>query len=149
MGRIPRTVLPDGVFHVYASGVSDSRAPFPTDEDKTTMFELFARLEVRFKVVIHVAVVMSTHYHGVLECLCQELSRAMHWLNWTYARGYNQKYELKGHVFCSRFQTRVIASEERFDRVCKYVLANPVKAGLCEAAADWPWSLSRYGFDLS
>ena len=78
----------------------------------------------------------------------KELSKAMHWLNWTYARGYNQKYELKGHVFCSRFQTRVIDSEERFNRVSKYVLANPVKAGLCEAAADWPWSLSRYGFDL-
>jgi hypothetical protein len=28
------------------------------------------------------------------------------------------------------------------------VLNNPVRAGLAARAADWPWSYSRYGFEL-
>jgi hypothetical protein len=32
--------------------------------------------------------------------------------------------------------------------MCSYVLANPVRAGLCKRAADWPWSGSRYSFAL-
>jgi hypothetical protein len=28
---------------------------------------------------------------------------------------------------------------------CAYVVLNPVRAGLCIRAEDWPWSFSRYG----
>jgi hypothetical protein len=28
--------------------------------------------------------------------------------------------------------------------VCEYVLANPVRAGICDAIDDWPWGASRY-----
>jgi hypothetical protein len=32
-----------------------------------------------------------------------------------------------------------------YSAACRDVLLNPVRAGLCERAADWPWSGSRYG----
>jgi hypothetical protein len=40
----------------------------------------------------------------------------------------------------------VIEDEEYLRSACDYVLLNPVRAGLCERASDWPWSASRYGF---
>jgi putative transposase len=144
MPRVPRTALPDGFFHVYTRGVAAS-TPFPEDQDKGTMMELIPSLEWRHGLTLHVACVMSTHYHTVVEGTCEALSPAMHWLNWAYARYYNEKYGLYGHVFAERFQTRVIEDEDGVRGACDYVLLNPVKAGLCECVEDWPWSYSRWG----
>jgi putative transposase len=141
--RVPRSALPDGIFHVYARGVAATVAPFPRDQDKTLMFELLSRLRTR-GVIVHAACVMSTHYHGIFEGRCTRLSSAMQWLNWSYARAYNTAYELHGHVFSERFQTRVIEDEESLERRHDYLLANPVRAGLCAAIVDWPWTYSRY-----
>ena len=143
MPRVPRSLLPDGVFHVYARGVAATAAPFPGEVDKTTMFELLPRLRMR-GVIVHAACVMSTHYHGIFEARRSKLSEAMQWLNWSYARAYNTSYGLHGHVFSERFQTRLIESEESLEQRHDYVLANPVRAGLCASIEDWPWSFSRY-----
>ena len=141
--RVPRSALPDGVFHVYARGVAATAAPFPEDRDKTIMFELLPRLQTR-GLIVHAACVMSTHYHGIFEGRRTKLSTAMHWLNWSYARAYNTAHELHGHVFSERFQTRVIEGDESFGRRIDYVLGNPVRAGLCGSIEEWPWTFSRY-----
>jgi putative transposase len=143
MARVPRSALPDGFFHVYARGVAATAAPFPTDDDKATMFELFPRLRTR-GLIVHAACVMSTHYHGIFEGRRSRLSPAMHWLTWCYARAYNETHRLHGHVFSERFQTRVIDDEDSLARRHDYVLANPVRAGLCDTIDDWSWSYSRY-----
>jgi REP element-mobilizing transposase RayT len=140
--RVPRSALPDGIFHVYARGVAASAAPFPSDEDKALMFQLLPRLRTR-GLIIHAACVMSTHYHGIFEGRRIKLSAAMHWLNWSYARTYNTTRALHGHVFSERFQTRVI-DEASLARRHDYVLANPLHAGLCDTIEDWPWTYSRY-----
>jgi putative transposase len=141
--RVPRSVLPDGFFHVYARGVAATVAPFPGDQDKQVMFELLPCLRLR-GVIIHAACVMSTHYHGIFEARRSKLSAAMQWLNWSYAREYNTAHELHGHVFSERFQTRVIEDDESLERRLDYVLANPVRAGLCNSIEAWPWTYSRY-----
>jgi REP element-mobilizing transposase RayT len=107
------------------------------------MFDLFPRLRMR-GLAVHAACVMSTHYHGIFEGRRAKLSAAMQWLNWSYARAYNTSHELHGHVFSERFQTRVIEDDESFGRRLDYVLANPVRAGLCASIEEWPWTFSRY-----
>ena len=39
-----------------------------------------------------------------------------------------------------------LESEEYLAQVSEYVLLNPVRAGLCDHAAEWPWSATRSGF---
>ena len=143
VARVPRSALPDGIFHVYARGVAATVAPFPEDQDKAVMFDLLPRLRTR-GVIVHAACVMSTHYHAVFEGRRTKLSTSMHWLNWSYARAYNTAHNLHGHVFSERFQTRAIESEESLERRLDYVIANPVRAGLCASIEDWPWTYSRY-----
>ncbi len=106
------------------------------------MFELLPGLRRR-GLIIHAACVMSTHYHGVFEGRRSRLSAAMQWLNWSYARAYNAAHDLHGHVFSERFQTRVIEDEGGLERRLDYVLANPIRAGLCDTIEDWPWTYSR------
>jgi putative transposase len=144
MGRIRRSDLPNGFFHVWTRGVATTVA-FPTDADKNDVFRLIGFCSRRWEWELHAACVMSTHYHLVLEARVPELSTGMHYLNWRYARDFNVRNESFGHVFAHRFKSKVIDSEEYVFDCCAYVLQNPVKAGLCERVEDWPWSYSRYG----
>jgi REP element-mobilizing transposase RayT len=72
----------------------------------------------------------------------------MHRLNGIYAQAFNKKYGRTGHLFGDRFATRVIEDEEYLADACRYVINNPVRAGLCERASDWPWNGCRYGLDV-
>jgi hypothetical protein len=49
-----------------------------------------------------------------------------------------------GHTFQQRFHSLVVQREKYLRRVARYVALNPIKAGLCPDAADWPWSTHRW-----
>ena len=88
---------------------------------------------------------LSTHYHVVLDSTRPNLSTGFHRINGSYARYFNKRHGRFGHVFAERFSARLIEDEQYLYDACAYVVANPVAAGLCERAEDWPWSFSRFG----
>jgi hypothetical protein len=67
----------------------------------------------------------------------------MHSLHGAYAQGFNEKWTRVGHLFQSRFGSRLVHDELGLMRVLAYIEANPVAAGLCTGPADWPWSSYR------
>lgn len=146
MARIPRRLLPDGVYHVTTRGVD--RCPiYGDDADRVDFLSLLAGVVHRFDWDCHALCLMGNHYHVVVETPVSLLSLGMHRLNGPYAEGFNAKYGRTGHLFGDRFVSRVIGDEEDLVGVCRYVVLNPVRAGLCERPADWPWSGCRYGLD--
>ena len=92
---------------------------------------------------------MPNHSHLVVETSGARLSAGLHRVNGIYAQAFNARYERSGHAFGDRFSARTIASEEHLEATRTYVLNNPVRAGLCATAAEWPWSGSRYGYDAA
>jgi putative transposase len=145
MPRPLRTDFPDGYFHVFARGVAETPV-FVDDEDRRTFLALLASATNRHRWQFHTLCLMTTHYHFVLESARAALSAGMQWLNGVYAQRFNKRYDRHGHLFGGRFGSRVIEDEEYLRSACDYVLLNPVRAGLCERASDWPWSATRYGF---
>jgi len=145
MTRVPRSTLPDGFFHVSARGVDRETPLFRDASDRTTFLHLLRSAADRNEWACHALCVMSTHYHLVVESTREQLSSGLQLLNCGYATHFNRRYGRFGHAFAGRFSARAIESEEYLREACAYVLLNPVKAGLCERAEDWPWSYSRYG----
>jgi len=145
MPRILRTSLPDGYFHVFTRGVAGT-AIFQDDEDRRSFLTLLISAARRYGWDLHTLCLMTTHYHLVLESTRTHLSAGMQWLNGVYAQSFNTRYARRGHLFGSRFGARAIEDEEYLQRVCEYVLLNPVRAGLCEIASQWPWNGTRHGF---
>jgi REP element-mobilizing transposase RayT len=144
MPRRPRSHLPpDGVFHVTARGVD--RCPIVRDRDDWQALETLALTAGRrFGWVYDVFTLMSTHFHLVIRASRTDVSSGMHWLNGVYAQRFNKRWGRVGHLFENRFQSWVMRDEEHWERTCRYVLDNPVKAGLCELSSDWPWSGGRF-----
>ncbi|ABM38325.1 hypothetical protein [Polaromonas naphthalenivorans] len=49
-----------------------------------------------------------------------------------------------GHAFWMRdYWDRYIRHERRLESVIHYIHENPVKAGLCQTAQDWPFSSAK------
>jgi putative transposase len=139
MARQPRGLLGDGIFHVTARGVARS-ALFLDCADFGGFAALLASVVERFRWRCHAYCLMPNHYHLVVETPRVKLSRGMHRLNFLYAQSFNDRYDRVGHLFQNRFGARLIESSEYLDDACTYVRMNPVRAGLCRSADDWPWS---------
>ena len=83
---------------------------------------------------------MGNHYHLLAETPTGALSQAMHRINSGYAKHFNQEHETEGHLFERRYQSWVMGSQERAMEAVRYIVRNPVRAGLCVSPAGWPWS---------
>ena len=144
MARALRCLLPDGFFHITARGVDGC----PIYEDELDRLRFLRELETsvrRHAWSVHALCLMGNHYHLVLEARCDHLSKGLHRLNGVYAQAFNKRHDRKGRLFGDRFVARVLEDEPGCLRACRYVLLNPVRAGLARTAADWPWTRSRHG----
>jgi REP element-mobilizing transposase RayT len=144
MARVLRTALDDGFFHVTARGVNKSDIYLDV-EDRRTFLALFVGAVRRYGWETHTLCLMTNHFHLVLETTVEAMSRGMQWLNGAYGRIFNDRWERSGHVFGERFYSKSITDDEQLLETCRYVIWNPVRAGLCEHPSQWPWSASRYG----
>jgi putative transposase len=142
VARLPRSLLPDGVFHVATRGVA-KMAIYRDDDDRLVFLGLLAQTVDHFEWTCHSYCLMTNHYHLVIDATRANLSDGLQMLNGVYAQGFNGRHERWGHVFGDRFWCRTVPEEE-LETVCLYVLNNPVRAGLCERITDWPWSACRF-----
>ena len=140
-----RTDLADGYFHAYIRAFFGA-VLFHDDADRRLFVSMLMRTAKRRTWELQALCLMSTHYHLVLRTTVTSLAAGMHWLTGVYAQRFNRRHRRFGHLFAGRYGSRTIDSDEYLVRACEYVLLNPVRAGLCLRAADWPWSGSRSGF---
>ena len=145
MPRRPRNALPDrGVFHVTTNGVADCLI-FLELADRDDFITLLGDVVTRFGWNLYAYCLMTTHYHVVVEGRRSDVSAGVHRLNGLYAQQFNANYERRGHLFRERFSSWLVWDVQHLERTIRYVLRNPVEAGLCARAEDWPWSWSRFG----
>jgi hypothetical protein len=83
---------------------------------------------------------MDNHYHLLVETPDSNLSLGMRQLNGMYTQYYNRSHKKVGHVFQGRFKSILVDRESYLLELCRYIVCNPVKAGLCKRPEDWTWS---------
>jgi REP element-mobilizing transposase RayT len=120
---------------VYAS-----TSLFRDDVDRLEFMRYLARTTAKSGWSCIAFCLMTTHYHLVVEVGDDVLPTAMHSLNLAYARAFNLRHGLKGRVqFRPYGASRIRADGDLLTRY-RYVVRNPVRAGLCDRAEDWQWS---------
>jgi putative transposase len=137
--RRPRHLLGDGTFHITARGVAASEI-FLDDHDYRAFLVLFRDAVKRFAWRTRAFCLMPNHFHLVVSTPRLELSAGMHRLNCLYAMRFNKRYQRPGHLFQNRFDARLIEGDRHARAVCRYVVNNPVRAGLVRRRDEWPWS---------
>ena len=139
MPRPLRIEIPGGVYHVHARAVT-SRALFSDNDARRTFLSFVNATTARYSLEVLSYVLLSTHYHLLVRITERDLSRGMQWLNSRFATAINHNEGARGHVFGARFGSTLVTDDLQLLATVRYIARNPVKAGVCRRAADWPWS---------
>ncbi len=139
MARPLRICVPGGVYHVIARG--NERAPiYRDDADRFRFLRTLARVVDRFGWLCHAYCLMGNHYHLLVETPRPNLPTGMQQLNGPYAQGFNDRHGRSGHVFQARYRSILVEKESHLLALCRYVVLNPVRAGVCLRPGAYYWS---------
>jgi len=99
--------------------------------------------EVKYK--LHAWVVMSNHVHVLFTPVNgHKLSSIMHSIKSYTANQANRILDRSGDFWATEYFDRYIRDGKHFSSTVAYIHNNPVKAGLCALALDWPFSSARF-----
>ena len=139
MSRPLRIELAGGVYHVTSRG--DRREEIYLDDaDRINWLTLFGHVCKRFNWVCHAYCLMDNHYHIVVETVEGNLSKGMRQLNGVYTQTFNRTHNRVGHVFQGRYKAILVEKDSYLLELSRYVVLNPVRAGLVKNVDQWPWS---------
>ena len=142
MARRPRLVVPGYPHHVTQRGAR--RQPtFFSEEDCAAYLDLLLQAKAKAGITIWAYCLMPNHVHLILvpsdsECL----TRAVSELHRRYTRRVNRREGWTGCLWQGRYFSFPM-DERHLISAVKYVLLNPVRAGLVEQPVDWPYSSCR------
>lgn len=144
MGRAPRIEYAGAIYHVMNRG--NHLGPiFKDDRDRVIFMRTLKEVCQSAGWVVHGYVLMSNHYHLLIETQRATLVKGMQWLNSTYTKRYNVKNETYGHLFQGRYKALLVDGDEEgyFLTVSDYIHMNPVRIGMVktlEELLEDPWS---------
>jgi putative transposase len=142
VARPLRIEFPGALYHVTSRG--NDRAPiFLVDSDRRQFLETLGEVVGRCGWRCHAYCLMTNHYHLVVETPRANLSAGMRHVNGLYTQRFNRRHERVGHVFQGRFHAVLVERQTHFLELARYVVLNPVRAGLVRRAEDYHWSSLR------
>lgn len=86
---------------------------------------------------------MGNHYHILIETSDGDTSIGMKRLNGLFAQYFNWKHERVGPLFQGRYKAILVDRENYFLELCRYIVLNPVRAGLSDLPENYMWSSYR------
>ena len=85
-------------------------------------------------------VLMPDHWHGIVVLDSPiPLSQLMKRAKGSTAHAFNRQSDRHGSVWKDGFHDRAIRRDEDVVAVARYVVANPIRAGLVDSVADYPF----------
>ncbi len=149
MARLPRLILPDLPHHVILRG-NNRQAIFHSDLDRQHLLATLAESAALYRVAVHAYVLMDNHLHLLLTPPSSDaLSRMMQSVGRRYVGWFNARHQRSGTLWEGRFRAGLIEGDRHLLACMRYIELNPVRAGLCAAAADWPWSSAAHHLGLA
>lgn len=139
MARPLRIEFPGAVYHVTSRG--NARADiFADDRDRELFLNTLGQVVRRFNWLCHAYCLMNNHYHLLIETPEGNLSAGMRQMNGVYTQSFNRAHGRDGHLFQGRFKAILVEKESHLFELCRYVVLNPVRAGMVARPEQHLWS---------
>ena len=142
MARPLRIEFAGALYHITSRG--DRREDiYENDTDREVFLSVFNDVCETYNWICHSYCLMSNHYHLLVETPDANLSRGMRQLNGVYTQAFNRAHGRIGHVFQGRYKAILVEKDSYLLELVRYIVLNPVRAGMVRSAREWPWSSYR------
>lgn len=142
MARPLRIEFPGALYHVTTRG--DRReAIFEDNADRKAFLAILEEVVARHNWLCHAYCLMGNHYHLVVETPDGNLSRGMRQLNGMFTQASNRRHRRVGHLFQGRYKAILVDKDAYLLELVRYVVLNPVRAGLVTRPGKYAWSSYR------
>ncbi|NMA92582.1 MAG: transposase [Firmicutes bacterium] len=139
MPRVARIKSETGVYHAMARGINRQDI-FQDSKDRILFLEKLEAVKKRSGCLIYAYCLMRNHVHLLIVEKLESIGQIMRRLGSAYAYWYNKKYGRVGHLFQGRFLSEPVDVDTYLLTALRYIHQNPVKAGLVNSCAGYPWS---------
>ena len=142
MARPLRLEFSGALYHITSRG-NRLEDIYEDDEDRKEFLLILESVCEAYNWVCYSYCLMSNHYHLLIETPDANLSKGMRQLNGVYTQKYNRYHGRVGHVFQGRYKAILVEKENYLLELSRYIVLNPVRAGMTRSAWEWPWSSYR------
>jgi putative transposase len=139
MPRTSRLKSESGIYHIIMRGINRQRIFFD-DEDCNRFIHTLMEYKDVCGFKIYTYCLMENHMHLLLHECKELLGTIMRRICSSYVFWYNKKYDRIGYLFQDRFKSEPVEDDTYFLTVLRYILQNPVKAGLVDKIEDYEWT---------
>jgi putative transposase len=139
MARPLRLEFAGALYHITARGNAKQEI-FLDDDDRTKFLSLLGQEVHQLRWKCYSYCLMDNHYHLVIETPEGNLVSGAKRLHGVYSQWFNRRHGRVGHLFQGRYKSIIVDKEEYLLELCRYVVLNPVRAGIVSQPGDWKWS---------
>jgi len=142
MVRPLRIEFSGAIYHITSRGNARG-AIYEDDEDRRSFIKILGDVIDRYNWICYAYCLMDNHYHLLIETPDGNLSQGMRQLNGVYTQKFNWHHGRGGHIFQGRFKAILVERDSYLLELCRYVVLNPVRAGIVAIPEAYPWSSYR------
>jgi REP element-mobilizing transposase RayT/phage pi2 protein 07 len=142
MARPLRIEFPGAVYHVTSRGNAKGMI-FDDEQDRLKFLDVLGSVIKKHRWLCHAYCLLDNHYHLLIETPEGNLSRGMQQLNGIYTQAFNRRHNRPGHLLQGRYKAILVEKDSYLLALCRYIVLNPVAAGMVRTPEDWPWSSYR------
>ena len=139
MPRTARKASLSNIYHVMMRGVN-RQAIFENDGDRLHFMSVLKECKEISGFRLHAFCLMPNHLHFLIEPAGEPLDLIFRRIGIRYAVWYNRKHQRAGHLFQDRFRSENVENDLYYMTVLRYILQNPMKAGLEPHLGTYRWS---------
>lgn len=143
---MPRKIVPispDHPYHISARCINRDWFAMPLKDVWAIMEDYLFFINHAFNVKILGFALMQNHFHPLAQFPNSNISEAMMYFMRETSRTITKDSHRINQTYGGRFFRSLIQSQHHYLNVYKYVLRNPVSAGVCQRVEDYPFSTLR------
>lgn len=139
MPRTARKRSESGVYHIIMRGIN-RQTLFNDEEDCTKFIQTMQKYKEICNYKLYAYCLMGNHLHLLLMEGKEPLEKVMRRICGSYVLWYNKKYDRVGYLFQDRFKSEPVEDDTYFLIVLRYILQNPLKAGIAAKIQNYTWT---------
>ncbi len=139
----PLRIEYEGAFYHVTSRGNERKEIFSGPKDYERFKHYLREAQDKYDFLLHGYVLMTNHYHLILETNKANLHQIMHYLNGSYTTYFNLRNGRSGHLFQGRYKGIVVDVDNYLLELSCYLHLNPVRAGMVKRPEEYAHSSYR------